>query len=142
MKHLTIVCHRNVFQNGVTFSKMVNHFFCQKAQNFCIFPTMWFFFGSNFTRKLSKYSSNNVRRDFKLPMSASVYKWQHKCLIWKSIFAVNSPLKLFRATIANTDTRSLQSLHTLFDTCLDFMLAKFEATRMVQNELLDKKASF
>ena len=39
-----------------------------------------------------------------------------KWLIGKSIFAVNLPLKLFRATVVNTDTGSLKSLHTLFDT--------------------------
>ena len=34
-------------------------------------------------------------------------------------------VKLFRATIANADIRSLKSLHTLFDTYLDHMLVKF-----------------
>ena len=51
----------------------------------------------------------------------------------KSIFAVNLPLKLFRATVANTDTGSLKSLYTLFDTHFDYMLTKVEANRMVQN---------
>ena len=59
---------------------------------------------------------------------------------------VNLPLKLFRATVTNTDTGSLKSLHTLFDTYLDFMLTKFEVNRMVQNvqyvELFDKIPSF
>ena len=49
--------------------------------------------------------------------------------IGKSIFAVNLPLKVFRATVSNTDTGSLKSLHTLFDTYLDYMLTKFEANR-------------
>ena len=35
------------------------------------------------------------------------------------------PLKRFRATVANADTESLKSLHTLFDTYLDHILAKF-----------------
>ena len=35
-----------------------------------------------------------------------------KCPIGKSIFAINLPLKLFRATIANVDIESLNSLHT------------------------------
>ena len=39
-----------------------------------------------------------------------------KCLIGKSFFAVNLPLNIFRATIANTDTENLKSLHTLFNT--------------------------
>ena len=64
----------------------------------------------------------------------------------KSIFAVNLPLKLFHATVTNTNTGRLNSLHTLFDTYLDCMLAKFEANRMVENvqnvELFDKKISF
>ena len=51
-----------------------------------------------------------------------------------SSFVVNLLLKLFRATVANADTGSLKSLHTLFDTHLDHVLAKFdEANRMVQN---------
>ena len=67
-------------------------------------------------------------------------------LDWKINFAVYLPLKIFRATVANTDTGSLKSLPTLFDTYLDSMLTKFEANRMdrsVQNvELFDKKLSF
>ena len=51
----------------------------------------------------------------------------------KTIFVVTLPLKLFRATIANDDAGSLKSLHTLFDSHLDHILAKFEPNRMVQN---------
>ena len=71
-----------------------------------------------------------------------------KCPIGKSIFAVNLPLKLFRATVANADTGSLKSLHTLFYMYLDYMLTKFDLNRMGQNvhkfELLkfDQKKSF
>ena len=36
--------------------------------------------------------------------------------IGKSIFAVNLPLKLFPATIANADIESLKSLHTFLKT--------------------------
>ena len=39
--------------------------------------------------------------------------------IGKSIFAVNLPLKLSPATVANTDMGSLKSLHTLFGKYLD-----------------------
>ena len=46
----------------------------------------------------------------------------------KIIFAPNLPLKLFRATVANTDTGS----HTLLDTYLDNMLTKFEVNRIVR----------
>ena len=58
-------------------------------------------------------------------------------------FCSKFAIKIFRTTIADTDTGSLRSLHTLFDTYLDYMLTKFEANRMVQNvenvELFDKK---
>ena len=64
----------------------------------------------------------------------------------KSIFAVNLPLKLFTATVANADIGSQKSLHTLFDTYLDHMLVEFEQNCMVQTtrnlELYDKKPIF
>ena len=86
-----------------------------------------------------KYLSNNVWRDMRLLMLASVM--QHK--MPDRIFAVDLPSKLFRATIANADTGSLKSLHRLFDKHKDHMLAKFEPNRMDQNvqnfELLTKK---
>ena len=47
--------------------------------------------------------------------------------IGKSIFTVNLPLKLFRATVANADTLSVKHLRTLFelfDTYLDHVLAR------------------
>ena len=56
-----------------------------------------------------------------------------KCPIGKSIFAVNLPLKLLRATVANANAASRKSLNTLFDTFLDYMLAKFDSNRMIQN---------
>ena len=60
--------------------------------------------------------------------------------------AVNLPLTLYRATIANPDTGFLKSLCTLFDTYLDHILAKFEPNCIVQNvqnfELFDKNPSF
>ena len=69
-----------------------------------------------------------------------------KCPTGKSIFAVNLPLKLYRATAANADTGSLKFLHTLFDSYWDHMLAKFEANRIAQNvqnfEFFDKKTGF
>ena len=42
-------------------------------------------------------------------------------------------MKFFRTTIANADTGSFKSLHTLFDTYLDHTLAKFKLNCMVQN---------
>ena len=77
-----------------------------------------------------------------------------KYLSGKSIFAVNLLLNLLRATIANADTESPQSLHTLFGTYLNHMLAnfctfwtiQFCSICMVQNvqncELLTKKRVF
>ena len=45
----------------------------------------------------------------------------------KIIFAVNLQLKLFPATVANTDIGSLKSLHdTFLKNCLYHMLVKFE----------------
>ena len=69
------------------------------------------------------YLSNNVRKDFKLD--------NIKCPIGKSIFAVNLPSKVFGASVANTDTGSLKSLHALFEKYLDYMLTKLEANRIV-----------
>ena len=66
--------------------------------------------------------------------------------VGKSIFEENLQLQLFRATVANADTESLKSLHKLFDTYLDHMLAKFEPSRIVRNvqnfELVEKKKVF
>ena len=66
--------------------------------------------------------------------------------IGKSIFAVNLPFKDFRATVANADTGSLESLHTFLKKCLYHMLMKFEQNRLVQStrnvELFDKKPGF
>ena len=60
-------------------------------------------------------------------------------------FAVNLPLKLFPATVAN-GMGSLKSLHTSFDKYLDHMMVKFEYNCMVQTtrnlELYDKKEGF
>ena len=69
-----------------------------------------------------------------------------KCPVGNSTFAENLHSKLFRATVANADTESLRILHTLFDTYLDHMLAKFEPNRIAriaQNfELFDRNLSF
>ena len=62
------------------------------------------------------------------------------------IFAVNLPLKLFRATVANADIESLKSLHTFLTKCLYHMLVKFEQIRIVRTtrnyELFNKKSGF
>ena len=67
----------------------------------------------------------------------------------KIIFAVNLPLKLFRAAVANADIESLKSLHTFLkkNGCtIRPTLVGFEQNRMVQTtrnfELLKKKPGF
>ena len=65
--------------------------------------------------------------------SVSVGNGDLRCAIGKSIFVVNLPLKLCRTPVANAYIKSLQSLHTLFESYLNHMLAKFEAKRMVQS---------
>ena len=54
-------------------------------------------------------------------------------LYGKIIFAVDLLIKLFRVIITNADTGSLNSIHTLFDKYLDYMLAKSEPIQMVPN---------
>ena len=44
--------------------------------------------------------------------NVSISNGNIKCVIEKSVFAANLPLKLFRATVANADIGSLKSLHT------------------------------
>ena len=46
---------------------------------------------------------------------------------------MNFEVKLFRATIANAIIGNLKSRSTLSDTCLDYMLMKFEQNLMVKN---------
>ena len=68
-------------------------------------------FCSNFTWMWSQYLSNNVRTDFRLQTSESVmatYKMPDRKINFSTEFAI----KLFRATVVNTDSGSLKSLHT------------------------------
>ena len=67
-----------------------------------------------------------------LDSNVSINNGNIKYLSGKSIFAVNLPLKLFPATVADADIGSLKSLHTLFDKDWDHMLVKFEQNCMVQ----------
>ena len=108
------LCYRNVFQNDVdSFSKTVNHFLPQKFKMLNIlYHTIVF----KFHQHVVQYLSNDVWRDFSLPMSASVM--ENKTPDLKSIIVVNLPLKRFCATVANADTGILKSLRTLFDTYL------------------------
>ena len=76
----------------------------------------------------------------------SIINGNIKCSIGKWTFATNFKIKLFRTTIANANIWSLKSLSTLFDTCFDHMLVKFEQNQMVRNmqnfELCDRKPGF
>ena len=79
--------------------------------------------------------------------NVSISNGNIKYPIGKSIFGVkNLPLKLFPATVANADIRSLKSLHTFLKECLYHMLVKFKQNRMVQTtrnfELLRQKTGF
>ena len=65
--------------------------------------------------------------------NASISNGKIKCPIGKSFFAVNLPLKLVQATVANPDTGSLKCLHALFDMYLDHMLVKFEPNCIGRN---------
>ena len=114
---------KNVFQNSVnTFAKMVNHFFFgQKNQILSI----------SYCMILSKFHQHVVQRF--LTSCVSIRISYIKCLIENHFFRVNLPLKLFRATVANTDIGSLKSLHTLFDRYLNLMMVKFEQNCMVPN---------
>ena len=60
-----------------------------------------------------------------LTSNVSISDGNIKYLIGKSIFAVNLPLKLFRATVANADIGSVKSLHTFLKKYLYPMLVKF-----------------
>ena len=78
-----------------------------------------------------------------LTSNVSISNGNIKYPIRKSIFAVNLPLELFPATVANTDIGSIKSLHTFLKNCLYHKLVKFEQNRMVQTarnfEFFDKK---
>ena len=68
-----------------------------------------------------------------LTSKVSVSNSNVEYLIGKSILAVNLPLKNFRVILANANSDSVKSLHTLFDMYLDYMLEEFEPSRTVRN---------
>ena len=68
-----------------------------------------------------------------LDFNVSVSNANIKCPVGNSIFAVNFTLKPFRTTVANADNGNLTSIHTLFDTHLDHILAKFEPNCVIRN---------
>ena len=108
-------------------------FSSKKLKNFEIFLSYDFV---QIQKRMERFYTSDV----------SVSNGNIKGLVGKSIFAENLPLQLFHSTVANADTESLRPLHTLFDTYLDHMLAKFEPNCVVRNvqsfELFDKKSSF
>ena len=67
-----------------------------------------------------------------LTSNVSISNGNIKCAIGKSIFASNLPFKLFRATVANANIGSLESLYTFLKKYSYHMLLKFEQSRMVQ----------
>ena len=89
----------------------------------------------------SKYLSNNVWRDFRLPMSALATVGGES---FDSKFTAKTDFLIgyLYITIADADIGSLKSLHTLFGEYLDHMLVKFEQNRIVRTiqnfELFDE----
>ena len=104
--------------------------FLSKCSRFC----------SNFTSMWSNYLSNNVWRDFRIPMSASAMVYSIPD--WKINFYSRLPLKLFLATVATWwHWKSIISLYIIdksqnlersVDKYLNHMLVKFEQNYMVQ----------
>ena len=139
--------YRNVFQNGINaLTKMVfkNTFFCFVL--FCFFKKLKIScsldiqFCSNFTRMWSKYLSNNVWRDFRLPMSA-LATVAEKSFNGKFTAKIDFPLEYYILPLLLLILEVLS--RTLFDKYLDHMLVKFEQKHTVQTlqnfELFDKK---
>ena len=131
------LCYRNVFHNGIySFSKKKQKQKQKTAQNF------EYFIPYDFVQISPACGPNTYLIMYGETSNVSISNGNIKCLILKSISAVNVPLKLFCVTLANADTGILKSLRTLFDTYLDHILAKFELNCIVQNvqifELFDK----
>ena len=99
-------------------------FFWSKSSEFCIVRTIRLC--SNISSMWSKLCMERLWTS-----NVSISNGNIKYPIGKSIFAVNLPLKLFRATVANTDIGSLKSVHIFFKKCLYHMLVKFEQHRLV-----------
>ena len=97
----------NIFQNCIN-NFLTIFFFWPKSEKFCIFLTL------QFCSNLPACSSDayHVRRlkTSNVSISDSIIK----CPIWKSIFAVYLPLKLFHAIVANADTENLKPLMSLY----------------------------
>ena len=99
--------HRNVFQNGVNTLTKVAIFCFSKSSKFCIFRTTWFLF--NFYQHVVQIQiMYGGTLDFQCICNGNL-----KYPIGKSIFAVNLPLKLFRAVVANADGSLSLSIHYL-----------------------------
>ena len=87
----------------------------------------------------SKYVSNNVRRDFRVPVSAFATVARQS---FNGKFTAILD-HVFYVTITDTDIESITSLRTLFSKYLDHMVVKFEQNCTVRNiqkfELFGKK---
>ena len=86
----------------------------------------------NLLPQVTKYSSISMESKA-LPVSTSVMVTKNVQSENQFFFAVNFPFKLFRTIFVNSDTGSLKSFHTLFNTYLDYMQAKFKPNRIVRN---------
>ena len=122
-----LICkHQTIVSVAETSSKMTSTLcqelltiFLSKSTKFCMVQTIRFC--SNSTSMWSKY---HIIYGESLDFQCQHHNANIKCPIGKSIFAINLPLKLFRATIANADLGSLKSLHTFLEDCL-YMLVEF-----------------
>ena len=122
VKYQTVVsAPKTSSKNGVkALSKMVlKNGFLLKSSRFRVVLTIQFC--SNFTSMWSKYVSNNVWRDFTLPMSplATV---AGKTFNGKFTAKIDFPLGYFILPLLMLTIGSLKSLHTLFDKYLDHTL--------------------
>ena len=97
----------------------------------------------NFVQISPAYGSNTYQIMYGETSDVSVSNGNIKMSGRKINFCIKFAIKLFCATIANTETKSLKSLHTLFNTYSDHTPVKFESNCIVQNvlnfRLFDKK---
>ena len=102
-----------------------------KRSKFCTFRTIRF--GSNLASMWSKCVSNNVWRDFRLPVSSFAMVAQES-FNGKFTTKIGFPIGNFMLLLL-TLTLEVWSLdlHTLFDKYLHHMLVKFEQNCIVQN---------
>ena len=103
--------------------------FLFKSSNFCNFLTIRF--RSNSRSMQFKHISNNVGRDFLLPLLA--FATVTRKVLTQNLLQKSFSNQTFYVTITNADMGSLKLLYTLFDKYFDHMLGKCEQNRMVRN---------